>query len=90
MKRRDERKSENVRSLDIAHEAAAEGLACVGEVKTPTYALCSALMVQEPVCLPHTLLRPSAEARSLFIMHAEIFTGAWKIILQHLDQHMVD
>lgn len=30
MKRRDERKSENVRSLDIAHEAVAEGLACVG------------------------------------------------------------
>lgn len=42
MRRSDERKSENVRSVDIEHEPTTEGLACVGgDAKRPH--VCAAL-----------------------------------------------
>lgn len=79
MRRSDERKSENVRSVDIEHEPTTEGLACVGgDVKRPR--VCAALGFDRSGAsfLPHSSLRPAAEARTRFIIHTEIFIGAWK------------
>lgn len=79
MRRSDERKSENVRSVDIEHEPTTEGLACVGgDVKRPH--VCAALHFDRSGTsfLPHSSLRPAAEARSRFITHTQIFIGAWK------------
>jgi len=83
MRRSHERKSENVRSVDIEHEPTTEGLACVGgDVKRPH--VCAALSFDRSGAsfLPHCSLRPAAEARSCFIIHTEIFISTWKIRLQ--------